>query len=59
MSGQFVVQYDVDRDPGAGDVQVSKHWVFNGGAGTRSRACQGSLWSSMTWKETRGQETYR
>ena len=48
MSGQFVVQYDVDRDPGEGDVQVSKHWVFNGSAGTRSRARQGSLWSSMT-----------
>ena len=54
-----MVQYDVERDPGAGDVQVSKHWVFNGSAGTRSRACQGSLWSSMTWTETRGQETYR
>ena len=59
MSGQFVVQYDVDRDPGAGDVQVSKHWVFNGGARTRSRVCQGSLWSSMTWTEIRGQETCR
>ena len=59
MSGQFVVQYDVDRDPGAGDVQVSKHWVFNGGAGTRSRARQGSLWSSMMWTEIRGQETCR
>ena len=59
MSGQFVFQYDVDRDLGAGDVQVSKHWVFNGSAGTRSRACQGSLCSSMTWTETWGQETCR
>ena len=48
VSGQFVFQYDVDRAPGAGDVQVNKHWVFNGSAGTRSRARQGSLWSSMT-----------
>ena len=30
MSGQFVVQYDVDRDPGAGDVQVGKYHVLNG-----------------------------
>ena len=59
MSGQFVVHYDVERDLGEGDVQVSKHWVFNGSAGTRSRACQGSLWSIMTWKETWGKETCR
>ena len=27
VAGQFLVQYDVDRDSGAGDVQVRKHLI--------------------------------